>query len=165
MANEMVMRSVYLRPEEDAALRQLAFEIEVSKSDLIRSAISAKLEQWLQSNSMELVLKDVELGKRQSRSERAMAARAEVKQAKAEQAPTSSTRAAQATTSTAKAESPKVARGKSGRLDAQQGARGDGGRKGSTQRSRAAGRQPERPGSDRASAQSVEHQREPALAD
>jgi hypothetical protein len=96
MPNEMVMRSVYLRPEEDAALRQLAFDIEVTKSDLIRSAISAKLDEWLQSNSLELLLKDVELGKRPSRADRAEAARAEAEAAESARraVPPSSTRAA-----------------------------------------------------------------------
>ncbi len=44
MAGEMVMRSVYLRPEDDTALKELAYKKNVSKNDLIRSAVAAKLE-------------------------------------------------------------------------------------------------------------------------
>ncbi|HEV7290465.1 hypothetical protein [Sphingomonas sp.] len=58
------MRSVYLRPAEDAQLRQLAHELNVTKSDLIRSAISVKLLQWLRSNDRNEILKDVEHGRR-----------------------------------------------------------------------------------------------------
>ncbi len=50
MVDDMVMRSVYLWPKQDSQLRQLAHELNVSKSDLIRSAISIKLRDWLESN-------------------------------------------------------------------------------------------------------------------
>ena len=35
MVHEMILRSVYLRPSEDGQLRQLAHELNVTKSDLI----------------------------------------------------------------------------------------------------------------------------------
>lgn len=73
MANDMVMRSVYLRPEEDAQLRQLAFHLQVTKSDLIRSAISTKLVEWLKSGDPELVFRDLEHGRRPTAAERAQA--------------------------------------------------------------------------------------------
>jgi predicted transcriptional regulator len=63
MVNEMVLRSVYLRPSEDSQLRQLAHELNVTKSDLIRSAISVKLRDWLDADD-EAIRKDVEHGKR-----------------------------------------------------------------------------------------------------
>jgi hypothetical protein len=71
MYEDMVMRSVYLRPSEDSQLRQLAHELNVTKSDLIRSAISVKLQEWLEASSDELVLHDLESGKRDSAAERA----------------------------------------------------------------------------------------------
>lgn len=67
MVEDMVMRSVYLRPSEDAQLRQLAHELNVTKSDLIRSAISVRLRDWLQSNSKELILEDLNYGRRSPR--------------------------------------------------------------------------------------------------
>ncbi|WP_076970135.1 hypothetical protein [Roseomonas mucosa] len=67
MPEDMVMRSVYLRPSEDTELRQLAFEEGVSKNDLIRSAVSAKLKEWRESNSKELLVRDLELGRRRPR--------------------------------------------------------------------------------------------------
>ncbi|MEC4593808.1 hypothetical protein VPG91_22600 [Nitrospirillum amazonense] len=71
MNEDLVMRSVYLRPSEDGQLRQLAHELNVTKSDLIRSAISVKLREWLlDSNSTELVMRDLEFGKRGSAAER-----------------------------------------------------------------------------------------------
>ncbi len=75
MANDMVMRSVYLRPDEDTKLRQLAFELNVTKSDLIRSAISVKLVEWLKSNDPDVILRDVEQGRRLTPAERAARAR------------------------------------------------------------------------------------------
>ena len=63
MADEMVMRSVYLRPRDDAELRQLAFREEVSKSDLIRSAIRAKLDEWW--SDPEALRRDLGLGRRE----------------------------------------------------------------------------------------------------
>lgn len=61
---DMVMRSVYLRPSEDGQLRQLAHELHVTKSDLIRSAIGVKLREWLDSNSKDVVLRDLAFGRR-----------------------------------------------------------------------------------------------------
>jgi hypothetical protein len=75
MANEMVMRSVYLRPAEDAQLRDLAFSLSVTKSDLIRSAIGVKLAEWLAGGEDE-VRRDLESGRRLSPAERAERARA-----------------------------------------------------------------------------------------
>ena len=63
MAEEMVMRSVYVRPSEDALLRELAFDLKVSKSELIRAAISLKLRDWLASDDEDIILKDVEFGR------------------------------------------------------------------------------------------------------
>jgi hypothetical protein len=71
MNNDMVMRSVYLRLNEDSKLRQLAHDLNVTKSDLIRSAINVKLRDWLESNSTELVLRDLECGRRESAMNRA----------------------------------------------------------------------------------------------
>lgn len=64
MAGEMVMRSVYLRPEDDTALKELAYKKNVSKNDLIRSAIAAKLEDWRKNNSDEVLKRDLALGQR-----------------------------------------------------------------------------------------------------
>jgi hypothetical protein len=64
MVDDMVMRSVYLRPAEDAQLRELAHTLNVTKSDLIRSAIAMKLFEWMQSNDSDRILQDVEYGKR-----------------------------------------------------------------------------------------------------
>ncbi|MBV8034136.1 hypothetical protein [Roseateles sp.] len=41
----MVMRSVYLRPEMDAELRNLAFQLRVSKADLIRAFVAEGLKE------------------------------------------------------------------------------------------------------------------------
>lgn len=71
MVDDFVMRSVYLRPSEDTQLRQLAHDLNVTKSDLIRSAISVKLREWLKSNSRELVSRDLESGRREVASTRA----------------------------------------------------------------------------------------------
>ncbi len=64
MAGEMVMRSVYLRPEDDTALKELAYKKNVSKNDLIRSAVAAKLEDWRKNNSDEVLKRDLALGQR-----------------------------------------------------------------------------------------------------
>ncbi|MDR6827694.1 Arc/MetJ-type ribon-helix-helix transcriptional regulator [Bosea sp. BE271] len=72
---DMVMRSVYLRPSEDMKLRQLAHDlsmahsVNVTKSDLIRSAISMKLQEWLESDKRELNIADL-VGRREQGSER-----------------------------------------------------------------------------------------------
>lgn len=70
MADDMVMRSVYVRPLEDAQLRQLARTLDVSKSDLIRSAISLKLKDWLSDNSGESVRTDLKAGLRDTSAQR-----------------------------------------------------------------------------------------------
>jgi len=62
--DDLVMRSVYLRPSEDSQLRQMAHELNVTKSDLIRSAISTKLKEWREANSLERVLDDLQFGRR-----------------------------------------------------------------------------------------------------
>src|SRR3546814_16767638 len=62
MAEDMVMRSVYVRPGEDADLRQLAHDFNVTKRDLIRSAIRLKLKEWLADNSGQKLLAD-EIGR------------------------------------------------------------------------------------------------------
>jgi hypothetical protein len=49
--DDMVMRSVYLQSSDDRKLRQLSHELNVTMSDLIRSAINAKLREWLEPNS------------------------------------------------------------------------------------------------------------------
>lgn len=67
MPEDLVMRSVYLPPSEDTELRQLAFELNVSKNELIRSAVSAKLKEWRKSNSRHVLLSDLELGRRRPR--------------------------------------------------------------------------------------------------
>jgi len=64
MAVEMVMRSVYLRPEDDTALKELAFSKNVSKNDLIRSAVAAKLQEWRKNNSDDGLKRDLALGQR-----------------------------------------------------------------------------------------------------
>jgi len=64
MADDLVMRSVYLPVREDNDLRQLAHELKVSKSDLIRSAIIVKLREWHEDRSRKLVRDDVQHGRR-----------------------------------------------------------------------------------------------------
>ena len=64
MADDMVMRSVYLRPNEDTELKRLAHTFDFTKSDLIRAAISLKLAEWRMDNSGEAFLRDVEAGLR-----------------------------------------------------------------------------------------------------
>ncbi|WP_237478602.1 hypothetical protein [Lichenibacterium dinghuense] len=64
MVDDMVMRSVYLRPAEDSELRQLAHELNVTKSDLIRSAIGIKLREWLASDDTDLIMRDLTVGRR-----------------------------------------------------------------------------------------------------
>lgn len=61
---DMVMRSVYLRPQQDGNLRQLAHELNVTKSDLIRAAIATKLVEWLSSKDSEAIRRDIEHGLR-----------------------------------------------------------------------------------------------------
>ena len=64
MAEDMVMRSIYLKPSDDTELRQLAHEKHVSKNDLIRSAIIAKLTEWREANNDEKLEADLALGRR-----------------------------------------------------------------------------------------------------
>lgn len=66
MADEMVMRSVYLRPSDDARLRELAYRLNVTKSDLIRSAIALKLADWHQMDDDDSIQQEVKSGKRQT---------------------------------------------------------------------------------------------------
>lgn len=61
---ELILRSVYLRPSEDAQLRQLAHEINATKSDLIRAAVTIKLREWLADESNASVIGDVIEGRR-----------------------------------------------------------------------------------------------------
>lgn len=65
MADEdLVMRSVFLRVQDDNALRQLAHEKRVSKNELIRSAVAAKLQEWRAENSAAALDHDLELARR-----------------------------------------------------------------------------------------------------
>lgn len=64
MAEDMVMRSIYLKPSDDTELRQLAHDKRVTKNDLIRSAIIAKLKEWRDANSDETLEADLALGRR-----------------------------------------------------------------------------------------------------
>ncbi len=64
MADDLVMRSVYLPTREDNELRQLAHELKVSKSDLIRSAIIVKLRDWHEDRSRKIVREDLQHGRR-----------------------------------------------------------------------------------------------------
>ena len=41
----MVMRSVYLPPEMDSALRSLAFQLRLSKADLIRAFVASGMKE------------------------------------------------------------------------------------------------------------------------
>lgn len=62
---EMVMRSVYLWLSDDGRLRQLAHDLNVSKSDLIRAAIGVKLMEWLGDRGRERVQWDLQFGRRE----------------------------------------------------------------------------------------------------
>lgn len=64
MPDVMIMRSVYLRPQDDTALRQLAFEKNVSKNDLIRAALVSKLSDWEQAENDDKFNDDLSLGRR-----------------------------------------------------------------------------------------------------
>jgi hypothetical protein len=64
MSEDLVMRSVYLRPIEDAQLRQLAVDLNVTKSDLVRAAVGIKLKEWLSDNSKTKAAQDVAVGLR-----------------------------------------------------------------------------------------------------
>lgn len=63
--DELVMRSVYLPSSADSKLRELAFRLNVTKSDLVRSAIEEKLQDWAKlSNDPGQILKKLNLGPR-----------------------------------------------------------------------------------------------------
>ncbi|MNW17906.1 Ribbon-helix-helix protein, copG family [compost metagenome] len=64
--SDMVMRSIYLRPEEDGRLRQLAHELRVSKADLIRSAVASKLQEWTSQGGDAILELDLKTGKRET---------------------------------------------------------------------------------------------------
>lgn len=115
MTNDMVMRSVYLRPLQDNQLRQLAHTLDVTKSDLIRAAISNKLMEWLQSNDREKLLEEVALGLRDEeaiRSGRRGRARGSAKQLvpSAAKAGVSAPLAGETARATSAADSPETAR-------------------------------------------------------
>ena len=59
MDEDMVLMSVNLRVRDDNALRQFAFDRHLTKSDLIRAAIRAKLEEWRGDNSGEVLQADL----------------------------------------------------------------------------------------------------------
>lgn len=112
MTEDMVMRSVYLRPLQDGQLRQLAHALNVTKSDLIRSAISVKLAEWLKSNDREKILEEIALGRRDEAAIRrggrgSVAMQPVVAPRKASADPTKPRKAAADTTA---ADSPGVAR-------------------------------------------------------
>src|SRR3546814_18051338 len=56
MAEDMVMRSVYVRPGEDANLRQLAHDFNVTTSDLIRSSLRLKLKKCIADHTRQTQL-------------------------------------------------------------------------------------------------------------
>lgn len=60
MDDEMVLRSVNLWTKDDNALRQFAFDQRLTKSDLIRAAIRAKLKEWRGDNTGEILQGDIE---------------------------------------------------------------------------------------------------------
>lgn len=64
MAGEIVMRSVFLRPEDDTTLKELAYRMNVSKNDLARLAVAEKLEEWRQDDSDEVLQRDLALAKK-----------------------------------------------------------------------------------------------------
>ena len=55
------MRSVWLRPEDDTRLKELAWKKNVSRNDLIRAAVTAKIEEWAIRD--DVFLRDMELSK------------------------------------------------------------------------------------------------------
>lgn len=65
MAENLVMRSIYLPETVDAELRQLAHEHNVSKSDLVRAAVRLKLKEWREDNTKAKLSKDVAAGLRE----------------------------------------------------------------------------------------------------
>ncbi len=57
---DTVMRSVFLGTKQDAQLRQLATELGVTKSELIRAAVENKLQDWLTKNK-DVILNELNL--------------------------------------------------------------------------------------------------------
>jgi hypothetical protein len=49
MPDDLVMRTIFLPPDDDALLRQLAAKLTVTRSDLIRSAVRIKVAEWSES--------------------------------------------------------------------------------------------------------------------
>jgi Arc/MetJ-type ribon-helix-helix transcriptional regulator len=64
MEDEMVLRSVNLWVSDDDALRQLAFDNRVTKSELIRAAIRSKLAQWQRENDAAILQRDIEAARK-----------------------------------------------------------------------------------------------------
>ena len=60
MREDMVLRSVYLRPSDDNTLRRLAFELKVSKNELIRHAIASQLKEWSAINDVNRLKAELE---------------------------------------------------------------------------------------------------------
>lgn len=74
--DDMVMRSHYLRESVDNDLGEIARNLtrktgqNVTKSDLIRAAISQKVKQWAaMDNQVELILADLDLEPRRRRGQ------------------------------------------------------------------------------------------------
>lgn len=63
MDDNLVLRSVNLWARDDSALRQFAFDRAITKSDLIRAAVRAKLEEWRTDNTGEVLQGDLEAAK------------------------------------------------------------------------------------------------------
>jgi predicted DNA-binding protein len=57
---DTVMCSVFLGTKQDARLRQLAHELGVTKSELIRAAVEDKLRDWLTKNK-DVILNELNL--------------------------------------------------------------------------------------------------------
>lgn len=66
MADDLVMRSFYLSAKEDMRLRNLAFQLDVTKSDLVRAAIGKNLEIWREMNDPDAIFEDIKLGQKQA---------------------------------------------------------------------------------------------------
>lgn len=59
MEDEMVMRSIYLRLSDDGRLRQIAHEMHLTKSDLIRTAVALKLAEWEGAGGQDAIRRDL----------------------------------------------------------------------------------------------------------
>jgi predicted DNA-binding protein len=66
MAEDLVMRSFYLSAKEDTRLRNLAFQLDLSKSDLVREAIRQNLEKWREINDPDAIFRDIKLGQKKA---------------------------------------------------------------------------------------------------